>query len=68
VLTAYRLINEGRGDRPLQRTPMPRTGFAMRGLSFGGQTKIAFTQDSYLHALEVNRPRGWRTALDRALF
>jgi hypothetical protein len=28
-------------------------GVAMRGLSFGGQTKIAFTQDSHLHALEV---------------
>jgi hypothetical protein len=25
----------------------------MRGFGFGGQTKIAFTQDSHLHALEV---------------
>ncbi|PKO21540.1 MAG: transcriptional regulator [Chloroflexi bacterium HGW-Chloroflexi-1] len=28
-------------------------GVAMRGLSFGGQTKIAFTQDPNLHVLEV---------------
>ncbi len=28
-------------------------GVAMRGFSFGGQTKIAYTQDIHLHALEV---------------
>ena len=28
-------------------------GVAMRGLNFGGQTRIAYTQDSHLHALEV---------------
>jgi len=28
-------------------------GVAMRGLDFGGQTKIAYTQDPNLHALEV---------------
>lgn len=28
-------------------------GVAMRGFDFGGQTKIAYTQDSNLHALEV---------------
>jgi hypothetical protein len=28
-------------------------GVALQGLSFGGQTKIAFTQDQHLHALEV---------------
>jgi PHP family Zn ribbon phosphoesterase len=28
-------------------------GIAMQGLRFGGQTKIAFTQDQHLHGLEV---------------
>ena len=28
-------------------------GVAMRGFDFGGQTKIAYTQDEHLHALEV---------------
>src|SRR5574340_451249 len=28
-------------------------GVAMRGFNFGGQTKIAYTQDTNLHALEV---------------
>ncbi len=28
-------------------------GVAMQGLRFGGQTKIAYTQDEHLHALEV---------------
>ncbi len=28
-------------------------GVAMQGLRFGGQTKIAYTQDAHLHALEV---------------
>ena len=28
-------------------------GVGIRGVSFGGQTKIAFTQDPYLDALEV---------------
>jgi hypothetical protein len=28
-------------------------GVAMRGFDFGGQTKIAYTQDPHLHALEV---------------
>ena len=28
-------------------------GVAMRGMNFGGQTRIAYTQDKNLHALEV---------------
>ena len=28
-------------------------GVALQGMSFGGQTRIAFTQDPNLHALEV---------------
>jgi hypothetical protein len=38
-------------------------GVALRGLDFGGQTRIAYTQDRHLHALEVTdlEKRGRRT-------
>jgi hypothetical protein len=52
VLTAYRLINEA-GGIVIAAHANAAHGVAMRGLSFGGQTKIAFTQDSHLHGLEV---------------
>jgi hypothetical protein len=52
VLTAYRLINEA-GGLVIAAHANSAHGVAMRGLSFGGQTKIAFTQDPNLHALEV---------------
>jgi Schlafen, AlbA_2 len=52
VLTAYRLINEA-GGIVIAAHANAAHGVAMRGLSFGGQTKIAFTQDPHLHALEV---------------
>jgi hypothetical protein len=52
VLTAYRLINEA-GGLVIAAHANSAHGVAMRGLSFGGQTKIAFTQDLHLHALEV---------------
>ena len=52
VLSAYRLINEA-GGLVIAAHVNSAHGVAMRGLSFGGQTKIAFTQDPYLHALEV---------------
>jgi Schlafen, AlbA_2 len=52
VLTAYRLINEA-GGIVMAAHANAAHGVAMRGLSFGGQTKIAFTQDPCLHALEV---------------
>jgi Schlafen, AlbA_2 len=52
VLTAYRLINEA-GGIVIAAHANAAHGVAMRGLSFGGQTKIAFTQDVHLHALEV---------------
>jgi hypothetical protein len=52
VLTAYRLINEA-GGIVVAAHANAAHGVAMRGLSFGGQTKIAFTQDPHLHALEV---------------
>jgi hypothetical protein len=52
VLSAYRLVNEA-GGIVISAHANAAHGVAMRGLSFGGQTKIAFTQDSCLHALEV---------------
>ncbi len=52
VLTAYRMINEA-GGLVIAAHVNSAHGVAMRGLSFGGQTKIAFTQDPHLHALEV---------------
>lgn len=52
VLTAYRLINEA-GGLAIAAHANSTNGVAMLGLNFGGQTKIAYTQDSNLHALEV---------------
>jgi hypothetical protein len=52
VLTAYELIaNEG--GLVIAAHANSSNGVAMRGFSFGGQTKIAYTQDPHLHALEV---------------
>lgn len=52
VLTAYRVINEA-GGIVIAAHANSSHGVAMRGLDFGGQTRIAYTQDPYLHALEV---------------
>ncbi|RME05810.1 MAG: PHP domain-containing protein [Anaerolineae bacterium] len=52
VLTAYRLINEA-GGLVIAAHANSTNGVAMRGFRFGGQTKIAYTQDPNLHALEV---------------
>lgn len=52
VLTAYRLINEA-GGLVIAAHANSSNGVAMRGFRFGGQTKIAYTQDPNLHALEV---------------
>lgn len=52
VLTAYRLINEA-GGIAIAAHANSTNGVAMLGLSFGGQTKIAYTQDPNLMALEV---------------
>jgi histidinol phosphatase-like PHP family hydrolase len=62
VLTAYRLINEA-GGLVIAAHANSTHGVAMRGLDFGGQTRIAFTQDRHLHALEVTdlEKRGRRT-------
>jgi len=62
VLTAYRLINEA-GGLVIAAHANSSHGVALRGLDFGGQTRIAFTQDRHLHALEVTDldKRGRRT-------
>lgn len=52
VLTAYRIINEA-GGLAIAAHANSSHGVAMQGFNFGGQTKIAYTQDSNLHALEV---------------
>ncbi len=52
VLTAYRLIDEA-GGLVIAAHANSAHGVAMRGINFGGQTKIAYTQDPHLHALEV---------------
>lgn len=52
VLTAYRLINNA-GGLVIAAHANSSNGVAMRGFPFGGQTKIAYTQDPNLHALEV---------------
>lgn len=52
VLAAYKLINEA-GGIVIAAHANSSNGVAMRGFNFGGQTKIAYTQDNNLHALEV---------------
>ncbi len=52
VLTAYRIINEA-GGLAIAAHVNSSHGVAMQGFDFGGQTKIAYTQDPHLHALEV---------------
>ncbi len=58
VLTAYRIIHEA-GGLVIAAHANSTHGVAMRNFPFGGQTKIAYTQDPNLDALEV-------TDLDRA--
>lgn len=52
VLTAYRLIAAA-GGLVIAAHANSSNGVAMRGFAFGGQTRIAYTQDANLHALEV---------------
>jgi hypothetical protein len=52
VLTAYQVINEA-GGLVIAAHANSSNGVAMRGFPIGGQTKIAYTQDPNLHALEV---------------
>jgi hypothetical protein len=52
VLTAYQVINDA-GGLVIAAHANSSNGVAMRGFPIGGQTKIAYTQDPNLHALEV---------------
>jgi PHP family Zn ribbon phosphoesterase len=52
VLTAYKIISDA-GGLVIAAHANSTHGVAMRGFDFGGQTKIAYTQDPNLHALEV---------------
>lgn len=52
VLVAYKAIDEA-GGLAIAAHANSTNGVAMRGFGFGGQTKIAYTQDPHLHALEV---------------
>ncbi|MCB0156262.1 MAG: ATP-binding protein, partial [Anaerolineae bacterium] len=52
VLTAYQIINQA-GGLVIAAHANSTHGVAMQGFDFGGQTKIAYTQDANLHALEV---------------
>lgn len=52
VLTAYRILNEA-GGIVIAAHVNSGNGVMMLGLDFGGQTRIAYTQDPNLHVLEV---------------
>jgi hypothetical protein len=64
VLTAYAAIREA-GGIAIAAHANSSHGVAMRGISFGGQTRIAYTQDPNLFALEVTDldRRGRRTTM-----
>lgn len=67
VLTAYRMINES-GGIVIAAHANEEFGVAMRGFDFGGQTKIAYTQDPYLHALDVTDLESTNTRRTTARF
>lgn len=52
VLTAYRIISEA-GGLVIAAHANSTHGVAMQDFNFGGQTKIAYTQDPNLHVMEV---------------
>ena len=52
VLSAYQMIDEA-GGLCIAAHANASHGVAMRGMDFGGQTRIAYTQDKHLHALEL---------------
>jgi hypothetical protein len=52
VLTAYEVIREA-GGLAIAAHANSSNGVAMRGMDFGGQTRIAYTQSENLNALEV---------------
>jgi hypothetical protein len=52
VLTTYRILDEA-GALVIAAHANSTHGVALQGFDFGGQTKIAYTQDPHLHALEI---------------
>ncbi len=52
VLTAYQVMDAA-GALVIAAHANSSHGVAMFGFDFGGQTRIAYTQDSHLHAIEV---------------
>lgn len=52
VLSAYEVINQA-GGIAIAAHANTTHGVAMKGLDFGGQTRMAYTQDRNLHALEL---------------
>jgi len=64
VLTAYEVIDE-MGGIVIAAHANSNHGVAMRRMGFGGQTRIAYTQNPHLHALEVTdlEKRGRRTTV-----
>lgn len=52
VINAYQLIDRA-GGVVIAAHANSSNGVALHGIQFGGQTRIAFTQDEHLHALEV---------------
>jgi PHP family Zn ribbon phosphoesterase len=52
VIKAYETINHA-GGIVIAAHANASHGVAMRGMDFGGQTRIAYTQDENLHSLEV---------------
>src|SRR5690606_12269140 len=61
VLTAYKVIHDA-GGLVIAAHANSTHGVAMRNFPFGGQTKIAYTQDPNLDALEVtDLDRGYRS-------
>ncbi len=67
VLTAYRVINEA-GGIVIAAHVNSNHGVLMRGLDFGGQTRIAYTQDPNLHVLEVTDLEKWGRYTTRRFF
>lgn len=63
VLTAYKVIHDA-GGLAIAAHANSTHGVALRDFPFGGQTKIAYTQDPNLDALEVTdlEGRGYSTA------
>lgn len=51
VLAAYQTINQA-GGIAIAAHANSSNGVSMRNMNLGGQTRIAFTQDPFLHALE----------------